>query len=220
MNFVSINLKNLRLKRGISQAQVAKALNLGERVMSNYENERTPGIDILSDLADFYGVTVDYLIHENPDTMACKEDIKRLYKNNIEQDLKTFIEQTEIWKRYKRLSEKNDSDKTCEDEFTYILEDLAKEARVEAAKDMAINGDYNCARDELETLLAEGWLGALTPLLFVSTKIDEGNATGYDTYALALKAEMDYIQKIVTYGAVAYHEVMKKIDSMYTEIMP
>jgi transcriptional regulator with XRE-family HTH domain len=56
-------LKKLRNERDLSQDSVGKSLNIGGRTIGNYESgERLPSLDTLVKLADFYGVSVDYLL--------------------------------------------------------------------------------------------------------------------------------------------------------------
>lgn len=56
-------LKELRLDRGLRLKDVAAAVGLTIRAISNYEQGiREPSIDILIKLCDFFEVTSDYLI--------------------------------------------------------------------------------------------------------------------------------------------------------------
>ncbi|MBE6944471.1 MAG: helix-turn-helix transcriptional regulator [Ruminococcaceae bacterium] len=58
-----MRLKQLRKARGISQVKLAMDLNTGQNTISRYENgEREPGIDELIRIADYFRVSVDYLI--------------------------------------------------------------------------------------------------------------------------------------------------------------
>lgn len=57
------NLKQLRFFKKLSQAAVAKELGVAQQSVDRWENgQREPNIETLWRLADFYGVTVDYLI--------------------------------------------------------------------------------------------------------------------------------------------------------------
>lgn len=56
-------------KKGISQLRLATDLNTTQNTISRYETgEREPGIDELIKIADYFNVSVDYLIGrtENP----------------------------------------------------------------------------------------------------------------------------------------------------------
>ena len=66
---VFMRLKELRKKKGISQLRLATELNTTQNTISRYETgEREPGIDELIKIADFFNVSVDFLIGrtENP----------------------------------------------------------------------------------------------------------------------------------------------------------
>lgn len=58
-----MNIKDIRTRKGLTQAEVASALGVSSVVYSRYETgSRQPSIDILLQLADIFGVTVDYLL--------------------------------------------------------------------------------------------------------------------------------------------------------------
>ena len=58
-----MRLKELRLKNKLLQRNVAEVLNCSQAVYSRYENgEREMPKEYLSRLADFYSVSVDYLL--------------------------------------------------------------------------------------------------------------------------------------------------------------
>lgn len=59
----ALNVKNIRVRKELTQAEVAGALGVSSVVYSRYETgARQPSIDILVRLADIFGVTVDYLL--------------------------------------------------------------------------------------------------------------------------------------------------------------
>lgn len=60
---ISQILTQLRAERGIYQKELAIALNVSIGTISNYESGiHAPDLDTLCRLADFYGVTTDYLL--------------------------------------------------------------------------------------------------------------------------------------------------------------
>lgn len=64
-------LKQLRIEHNLTQTEVATALNVTTQAVSKWESQTTlPDISQLVPLADFYGVTVDYLLGHNPDSAA------------------------------------------------------------------------------------------------------------------------------------------------------
>ncbi len=56
-------LKNLRKERGLSQTELAKALNLTQRKISYLETGQfEPDLKILWAISNYFGVSCDYLI--------------------------------------------------------------------------------------------------------------------------------------------------------------
>ena len=56
-------LKALRKEKGVTQKQLAKAIGLTERGLQGYEiKDRKPGYDALIALADYFDVSIDYLV--------------------------------------------------------------------------------------------------------------------------------------------------------------
>ena len=65
-----MRLKKLRKDRGISQLKLAMDINTNQNTISRYETgEREPGISDLIKLADYFDVSLDYLLErtDNPD---------------------------------------------------------------------------------------------------------------------------------------------------------
>lgn len=68
MSVVSDRLRQLRAKAHKTQAEVAKDVHIHIRSMESYENDtRTPRAEQLCDLADYYNVSVDYLVGRTDD---------------------------------------------------------------------------------------------------------------------------------------------------------
>lgn len=60
---LSDRLKSLRKENGYTQAQVAIYCDITEKTYQNYElMTREPKLEILMRIADFYKVSLDYLI--------------------------------------------------------------------------------------------------------------------------------------------------------------
>ena len=58
-----MRLKELRKKKGISQLRLATELSTTQNTISRYETgEREPGIAELTKIADYFNVSVDFLI--------------------------------------------------------------------------------------------------------------------------------------------------------------
>ena len=58
-----MRLKQIRKSKGISQLKLAIDLNTNQNTISRYETgEREPGINELIKIADYFNVSVDYLL--------------------------------------------------------------------------------------------------------------------------------------------------------------
>lgn len=56
-------IAQLRKSRSMSQFQLAKTLNIATSTLGMYEtNRRKPNMEMLEKLADFFGVSIDYLL--------------------------------------------------------------------------------------------------------------------------------------------------------------
>lgn len=57
------NLKVLRKEKNISQQQLANILEISQQAINKYENHKVePDISTLIAMADYFGVTLDYLV--------------------------------------------------------------------------------------------------------------------------------------------------------------
>lgn len=65
MNF---RLKELRKKKNLSQIRLAMELNLSQNSISRYETlEREAGYETLIQIADYFNVSLDYLLGRTDD---------------------------------------------------------------------------------------------------------------------------------------------------------
>ena len=56
-------LKLIRKTKGLTQVSVQMQTGVEQALLSKYENgERTPTTEVLIKLADFYGVSIDYIL--------------------------------------------------------------------------------------------------------------------------------------------------------------
>lgn len=81
------NMKLKELRGNISQKETALLLKVEPRTYANYENEKTqPDLKFLKDTADFYNVSLDYLLgHKTKNTLEIGHlsDIKKELINLI-----------------------------------------------------------------------------------------------------------------------------------------
>lgn len=87
-----MKLKQLRQEAHLTQAELAKELNVGQSTLSNWENEnRTPDADTLARISEYFGVSVDYLLETStqkqpwthPDGEPYPDGFKNMYIETI-----------------------------------------------------------------------------------------------------------------------------------------
>lgn len=84
-------LQTLRKSRHLSQKEVAATLNISASVLSNYESsERTPSVENLVALANFYHCSTDYLLGFEKYTPSTVLDVSGLSDEQI-QLLRSFL---------------------------------------------------------------------------------------------------------------------------------
>ena len=72
------NLRKLRKEKKLSQAELGEILKLSQRTISSYENrERFPDQNTLNNIADYFEVSVDFLLGR---TKLRSYTIKRIKK--------------------------------------------------------------------------------------------------------------------------------------------
>lgn len=60
---LSEQIRILREARHMTQVELARALSVSKQAVSNWENNNIqPSVEMVEALADFFGVTVDYLL--------------------------------------------------------------------------------------------------------------------------------------------------------------
>lgn len=75
-------LKDLRTERDLSQDEFAKELGISKGAVSYYETgQRVPDIAVLSALADYFGVSTDYLLGRTQ-IQSVNEDIQAAMLRN------------------------------------------------------------------------------------------------------------------------------------------
>lgn len=76
---VAHNLAELRKARGLTQGELAAQFNYSDKSISKWEHGDTmPDIEVLKQLCDFYGVTLDYLVTEHEEAQANKKKNQRV----------------------------------------------------------------------------------------------------------------------------------------------
>lgn len=85
------NLKKLREEHGLTKRELCEKTGISERAYLTYEfGEREPKISVVQKLADFYGVTIDYLLgrpEAAPPTDALAQLSKDKAMSTLEEEL-------------------------------------------------------------------------------------------------------------------------------------
>lgn len=80
---IANNITELRKQNNLTQAEFANKLNYTDKAISKWERaESVPSIDILKKIADMFGVTVDYLLHEGNDKEKEKYILPQANRSN------------------------------------------------------------------------------------------------------------------------------------------
>lgn len=85
-------LKELRLENGLKRSELSQKLGIPASTLANYENEtRQAPYDVLILLANFFDVSVDFLLDRTDDLNNLKTEVKKNYSvlNSIEKELIT-----------------------------------------------------------------------------------------------------------------------------------
>lgn len=84
-------IKELREKKGLTQKELASFLGISDRAVGYYEKEeRTPPPDMLQKIADFFDVSVDYILgRTNIPNAHIPDDYTQKYKVT-KRDLKQY----------------------------------------------------------------------------------------------------------------------------------
>lgn len=109
-----LRIKQLREEKGISQLEFAKKINLTQQSVSAYEKGiREPSLDILKTIADFFGVSTDYILG--------KSDVRNPEKVEVDNDkLKIGLSV----KDYSKITD--EQKKQIEDFAKFVLKDNLK----------------------------------------------------------------------------------------------
>lgn len=130
-------LKQLRMKQGLTSEELCSKIGIKGGSYRNYErNDRKPDYDTLVKLADFYGVTTDYLLGR-PDAKPPEEPLDEFArKEHLKSLEKVFM------KKYLALTEEQ-RDKVLD----FLRGVLAEETAAQASK-LKMSRVYEAARSD------------------------------------------------------------------------
>ena len=86
-NIFAVNLKNLRIEKGLNQTELAEKLFINKSMISSYEKgTRMPSLDVLIQLTFIFNVSIDYMLGVQRNNIEDKQksiDISGLNDNQI-----------------------------------------------------------------------------------------------------------------------------------------
>lgn len=108
-------LKELRLNNGLKQSDLLKKFNLSSARYSQYENDkRVPDYELLIKFADFYNVSIDYLLGRTnvikPENIDENDLLSKI--NTADSETKASVEQFLnylLYEKERKNKEKNDN---------------------------------------------------------------------------------------------------------------
>ena len=87
---INVRLKQLRTARGLSQNEMADILEVSLSSYQKYEREKnsvTPSLDVLMRIADYYKVSVDYLLGRSTDTPPLSQLASQFNMSALEREI-------------------------------------------------------------------------------------------------------------------------------------
>lgn len=84
---VAKNIAALRTSREMTQAQLAEKLNYSDKAVSKWERgESLPDVAVLTEIADLFGVTLDYLVrpeHDSKHAEAKRQSLRKIKNRGL-----------------------------------------------------------------------------------------------------------------------------------------
>ena len=94
---IAENLYRLRLESNLTQSELAEKLNYTDKSVSKWEKgDATPPIDTLKELADLYGVSLDYITSKDPDD-SLRNNHYSSKENNTNKIIITILAVSIVW---------------------------------------------------------------------------------------------------------------------------
>lgn len=82
-------IKDLRKEKNMTQKELGIKIGVSDRTIGYYESEeRFPPQDILQKLADFFNVSVDYLLGRTQKTISYKNEAEKTLDEQLDEVLK------------------------------------------------------------------------------------------------------------------------------------
>ena len=124
-------IKELRTKRGLTQGSLGELVNLAESTISLYEsNKRSLDYETLKKIADFFDVSLDYLLGRTNEKLPANQIKEDPAKYNLKQD--SFLD--DLLKRVPDLTEKEKASLADHLEFAMKLIEKERQERTQEKK--------------------------------------------------------------------------------------
>lgn len=95
-SIVAKNITELRLLNNMTQLELAERLHYSDKTVSKWERgESTPDIAVLVDIADVFGVSLDYLVQREPTEEKAKE--KKQAEAKYNHHVITYLSESAVW---------------------------------------------------------------------------------------------------------------------------
>ncbi len=95
-NIVAKNITELRLLNNMTQMELAKKLNYSDKTISKWERaESSPDISVLVEIADLFGVSLDYLVRAENIEETVKENKNKESRYN--RRVIAYISESVVW---------------------------------------------------------------------------------------------------------------------------
>lgn len=95
-SIVAKNITELRLLNNMTQMELAEKLNYSDKTISKWERgESSPDIAVLVEMANIFGVTLDYLVRTENIDEAVKENKQKQTKYN--RRVISYISESVVW---------------------------------------------------------------------------------------------------------------------------
>ena len=102
-----LRIKELKEEKNISQLELAKKLNLTQQSISLYEKgDREPSIDVLKSIANFFNVSLDYLLGKSDIRNYDKDEREFRFAFHKETEGMTDEEIKDALRFYKEMKKK------------------------------------------------------------------------------------------------------------------
>ncbi len=103
--FPAQRIKLLRTQAALTQNEVSKHLGIDRSTLAKYETgERRPDMDQLCKIADFFGVSIEYLIGRN-DTIDIEELLENAFVLTYKGKVLTKVQRKALNKAIQKLME-------------------------------------------------------------------------------------------------------------------